>query len=607
MSTDNPVLVFSNQELDGLQEFKLYDGCYFISSLKTVGTNFGGSNYLVDHSGSGIFKDQFVMTTNDLLKLLENESFTISADEIGRQLRGSLSLYLVNKSEKKAMILPDPLGGSIIFYYQSTSLTMFSSNINSLIRVLNKIGIYPEKTIDYLSEIIGTGNGGFFESSYKDIHALRPFQYVDGIKEHFSIKDYNWKNEFFSTDKEYNELIDLAVEEIKNNITAVTNHQGATYKIAHLTGGFDSRLVLAGILSTNSSQFYNFFCSGRSNMPDRYTAERLSSEFGLTMTEYSGFNSIKSLDTLEDKFLLPMKYSGGIISALPHEFYEHGSNIILSGGYGECLRSFYESRITAQGRDDINSLMIELWGNTFFSNNDEESFFSANFKKRLSQKMELFFKECKELGLREDAYLDYMYLRIRNRYYVGVVSHNWSNFGARFDPLYSLNAFKCALSLPKDLRSANIVGLDIMNKLNSDLANLPFEKEVYNETYIKLRGKAQIRDFSNNNRPEFSLQELVNPINEIKPNNALPVHIEKAKKLKAPLWQVVELKAVQKQCLEYLSGMKSKEIETVFNKKILLRLLKSELNNRVHIRTVFSIYSLLLWYFSDETVTGGEK
>jgi len=53
--------------------------------------------------------------------------------------------------------------------------------------------------------------------------------------------------------------------------------------------------------------------------------------------------------------------------------------------------------------------------------------------------------------------------------------------------------------------------------------------------------------------------------------------------------------------LEYLSTMETREIDAMFNRKILFRLLRSpNLSSRVHIRKVFSVYSILLWYFAEK-------
>ncbi|PFL70500.1 hypothetical protein COJ36_02795 [Priestia megaterium] len=596
-----PVLIFSNNDYPELMKFKIYEGCYFLSSGEAVHIQVKNADYLIDSSGSGVYRSQFIMNPSDWVAALEEAGHHISGDFIGRDMRGSLCGFISNKSAQESMIIPDPFGSAIVFYYRSRSITVFSTDIDSIVSVLSSVGISLQKSMDYLNEVIGTGNGGFFESSYEEIQALKPFEYVTSTNNSFSINEYSWKQDFFSSDKSYEEQLTLAVEEIKNNIQAVSNYKHVAHKISHLTGGFDSRLVLAGILGTDSGQSYRFFCSGRPNMPDRYTAERLCSEFGLTMTEYNGFNALKAPQTLEERFLWPLDFSSGILAASPHRFYETNSNIVLSGGYGECFRSFFGSRAELEQIHDVDSLMPTLWGKIFFDKDKDNALLSEKFKKRFSQKIKHFFNDCRENGLREDAYLDYMYLVIRNRYYVGVTSHRWSSFGARFDPLYTLNGIKCALSVSQEMRSANVVGIDLMNRLFSDLSTLPFDREIYTETYSKLRGNVTMREFKSERRPKFALSEMVKPVEGMKAPKALPEHIERAKKLRAPLWQVVELGSVQEKCLEYLSTMETREIDAMFNRKILFRLLRSpNLSSRVHIRKVFSVYSILLWYFAEK-------
>ena len=591
-------MIFSHKKYDALTEYEVYNGCYFVPSTRAVNAFIYQNEMIMDISGSGIYQDQFILKPSDLYHGLK-DNMNRTADEIGKEIRGSLSFYLINKTKQQAEIVVDPLGGAIIFYYQSEFISVFSNSINSLIHVLNKINIYPKKSMDYLTELISTGNGGYFESSYEGIHALKPFQYIKGNSHMYSIHDYSWKSEFFSTVTNYNEGIELAVEEIKNNINAVTNYEDSSYKIAHLTGGFDSRLVLSSILHSNASSHYHFFCSGNSSMPDRFIAEKLSSEFNLFMTEYNGQTPLTAPSTLEEEYLWQMQFAGGIISTAPKGQYEKNKTIILSGGYGECFRSFFGSRNSNFSRTDLDTLMISLWGNLFFSKNEDDALFSSSFKKRLLEQMKNVLNEPIEYGLREDSHLDYLYTRVRNRYFVGITSHNWSEFGGRFDPLYSLHAIKLAMSLPQDMRSANIVGIDLMNRLYGDLTGLPFEREIFNEHYGKFRDAPKLRGFSSTEKPLFELEELVVPPQQARVFSATSEQKEKAKKIKAALWQVVELNRVQQKLIEYISSIPSQEVSAVFNKKILNRLLKGDLNSRVHIRTVFSIYSVLLWYFND--------
>jgi hypothetical protein len=588
---DCPTIVFSEKKYDELSNFRIYDGCYFIPSSKALDTK----NGIIDISGSGVYKNKFITKSSDVYDIIHD----LSSDSIGKNIRGSLSFYVINKVENKASIIADPLSGGIVFYFQSEAVTVFSNSINSINSILNALGIHLKKSMDYLNELVSTGNGGFFDSSYEEIKALKPFQYVEAWNHSFTIKDYSWKQQFFTPVTNYNEEIEKAVEEIKNNITAVSNYDNGAHKIAHLTGGFDSRLVLSSILNINASNDYHFFCSDQFELTDQLIAERLSTEYNLIMTEYPGYNTLKNPFTLEEEYLLPMQFSGGILSAGIHGNYEKTTNIILSGGYGECFRSFFGSR-TTENNTNILSLLPKLWGNVFFNENDDDSLFSANFKNKLSKKIRHIFDEAKDNGIRQDAYLDYLYTRIRNRYYIGFQSHSWSEFASRFDPLYSLSAIRCALSLSQEQRSANIVGIDIMSQLYKDLTELPFDREIFNENYITYREKPNLREFRSIDKPKFGLTDLIYGKELNRNLVATPEQRDKAKRLKAHLWQVVEIKRVQQKTMELISSMPSSQVALLFNRKILYRLLKNDLNNRVHIRTVFSIYSILLWYFSKD-------
>lgn len=136
---------------------------------------------------------------------------------------------------------------------------------------------------------------------------------------------------FFESELSYEDSLEAAQAEIMANIKALSESDHRR-KVAHLTGGVDSRLVLASILSCRKESEFAFYCSGGPTEPDKIVAERLAVEFGLTMTNHPGFEVKTAPATLDDQLLWPFQHTSGIISAAAHVGHEQTSTIIASGG-----------------------------------------------------------------------------------------------------------------------------------------------------------------------------------------------------------------------------------------------------------------------------------
>ncbi|MBM7848885.1 hypothetical protein [Arthrobacter roseus] len=499
-------------------------------------------------------------------------------------------------------ILPDPLGGGLVFVHDDEDGTSMSSDLHSLIIFLGSLGKKPAKSLAYLASIISTGNGGLVPASYENISVLEQFDFAEIDREGVRIETYTAKNEFFERNISFHDSVDITAGEIRMNLEVASSSEYQS-KTAHLTGGFDSRLVLAGLTATGSSDRYRFFCSGRKDSPDKSVAEKLAAEFSLTMTEHPGGRATVAPSSFKDNFLKPMQYSAGIIPGqlMGPITADIGGSIILSGGYGECLRSFYGAGGGLVGRKGAQEAARSMWGNTGFSEDASNSLLSRRLQDHLVDQLSLLIKSAKMLGIRDEAVLDYLYLNTRNRYYVGEISRLWSSDVARFDPLYTLSGPATALSMDVVSRAANVLGFDLMIKLNPHLASLPFDTPRYSDEYVALQGIPVLNDFDVRGSPKYDNRKVVAP--EGSPGAAFPrateAQVEKATKLRASVQQVAGLGVVREQCREMLQGIGRQRLEENFNYKILMRLMTAELNNRRHIRTVYNIYTSLLWYYDE--------
>lgn len=577
-------VVYTKKDYPSLNDNKIFENCYAFSNADKYFSH-------GEFNGSGIFNGNFYNHQDKLQNSLSINKDII--DGLQMNMKGSVCLFTKGISNE-FYIMPDPLGAAIVFYYDTPSVKVFSTSIQNILGTLDKIGIYPEKNIDYFLEVISLGKSGFIESPYEGIQCLKPFQYVtinsDGIVIDTN-KQLPTKIEQYKILTEH-QLVNQIEEELKNSINIISSTNNLGDKICHLTGGFDSRLVSSIIIDQKLTDKFYFACSGRKGMKDKDIAMALSKHFGLIHTSFSGNISLKRPDNYQKEILWSLDYSQGLLANLnPH--VKNENNIILSGGYGESYRSFYGSDRDLSNYKTYEELALELWPKLNY--NSRKSLVKKEFVDNFIVRFRNILLDGHEIGIKEDAILDYLYFRVRNRYFVGQISYYNSLANSRFDPLYSVNAVLGSLYQKQDIRKNNVLGLLLLQRFSPELLALPFDYNRIPEYFEQKYGKVKRKDFKNN----YSFEEYRKAIPKIEINSsrAKPTkqHEEKAKKLNAWLYQVAEEDNARSGLKKVLSNISSTDKDKYFNLTYINNLLEKDINNRVDLRNLHTLYRNLLW------------
>lgn len=579
-------LIFTKREYQFLQKYKTNKNLYIVPKNDD---QFNG----VEINGSGIINDCYVEhnVSYSVEDIIDN---TNDYENLQFNMKGSVCLFLSQQGD--TYILPDPLGGAILYYYDSPNIKIFSNSLENIKKILHKIGIRPEKNISFFLENIATGNGGLTQSPFKNIFSLNQFEYVKisngelTINLNRKIEDYikNAKN------KSYENTLKTAYKEIKKNIEIVSEYSQKGNKYAHLTGGFDSRLILASLLNTKSQDKFKYFCSGNKGSPDKDIATSLSRHFGLRLTNDSGQFVYKYPRTLKEEIFWSYDFTNGIIKTL-NPYTERRGNIILSGGYGEILRSFYSKENKFDEFNSYNEIVSKLWRNMNSNSVFKEKFinnFSERFREKLNQGI--------SLGFPENSILDYYYLAVRNRYFVGQISFYSSVFNSRFDPLYSCKIAIDSLFINNKMRSNNFLGLDLLKMFNEELLGLPFDTPRITIEYEKVNGQVEKKIYNNNFKLNLEEIKFVEKPKDFNRPIATDKHRAQANKMKARLWQVVEMDNTQKEMKEIIKYLPTSEVDDYVNMDKLNTLFLREINNRPDLRTLNLLYSNLIWWKKDE-------
>lgn len=586
-----PVVFYSTTSRVDLEEFKVFNNCYLVG--RSVGL-LPDDRTIVGAHGVGVLRGKFVDSVGAATDVLQkNPASTLP--QLGQDLKGSLTLYIAEKQAQRVTLLPDPLGGGLVFTWNEGGDWAASSDLSALVALLTRIGKKPARSLHYAAAYVATGSGGLIDSSYENVASLPQFAYVEVSPSGVKVGDYPCKDEFFNSDLSYEDSLQAAQEEISANVIALAG-AGHDRRIAHLTGGVDSRVVLAATLATGTSGDFSYYCSGGPTEPDKLVSQQLAVEYGLIMTEHGGLDAKFGPATLDEELLSPFQHTSGIISGVAQAGNIRSSAAVASGGYGELFRSFYNKGSVHDGSSQEAG--EKMFGRLAFGSDTNRRLLSDSFTDVAESRINALVADAASNNVRRDAQLDYFYLNRRNRYYVGEITRSLSQFVARFDPLYSLAGASLAFRLDGLSRQANIIGMDLMERMAPGLPTLPFDTDRFVGAYTAIRDRPSARSFTRSGTPDFDTAKRI-PL-----ENAANIHVtrptaadrERANKLRMTPRLITQFPAIRDGLREIISGLPRGEFQSVFNQRAVALLIDREPSHRAYYRTARDLYAALLWY-----------
>jgi hypothetical protein len=269
-------------------------------------------------------------------------------------LSGNFSILKVNVEQNSVEIKPDVFGQNPVFYYDDEKYKIISNNQQLVRSVLRQLGVKVE--MNPMSVVFNVSYLSAFNniSPYREIRILPPRNMIALRDGNISTSEYCSLKEFLHSDMEYDALLDKICEDIKcrsNSIIDFALKYNANC-ISDLSGGVDTRMVLAALLSTGRHKELKYFCVNNSYpdgvSTDRQVADDLMDKYGLKFGEgvTETASSTASLVTCRGADV-KAKISRGILryfGLLPYAFEDFGDafmkNYIRVGGYcGEFTRA----------------------------------------------------------------------------------------------------------------------------------------------------------------------------------------------------------------------------------------------------------------------------
>ena len=441
--------------------------------------------------GSVILQGTCILRTPDLDSVLPDilKHWTISeiANWWASSARNPGALFVEDATEGWSACLPDPLGGAIAFSYTTAGKNFISTDTGQLVKVASDYGVAIEKDPLFQVERLLLGNGGLTNSSYSGVKSIDPFQYL--VMQSGQIQTGNYDVLERLENHSLYDLFGALRADVLLSVRAISC-SGSKQVISHLTGGFDSRLVLSAILNQGLQNEVSIFCSGPEGSTDRVVADGLTRAFNLSRSNGAGLATAPT-QNMSERLMGALFASSGITNTGPIGRELSVPVSAMGGGYGEVLRTFFGGRafVNPDGRIDNDALVNSFIPKTSQSTSYMSKDAVENISEKLVSRFSMLINEYDDPHFVGDAFYSYN----RNRYHIGQTSLLWSRVGSRFDPLYSVAGFVLARKITQKARASNVIGHDLLESLCPELLSFPFDYDRFNSSLLEVRQKGEIR------------------------------------------------------------------------------------------------------------------
>ena len=369
-------------------------------------------------------------------------------------------------------IVADPLSIAMLYRAESDDVVVYATSS----RLAARVAACPQEPqrdprgiawLPFLGWMIGERTG------YVSTQVLPMGAYVDiapayGSRVRFS-NPTPWAFDLPSSDSD---LIDLVHEDLSASVRSVTQIP-AQHRVADITGGKDSRLVLALMLELGVAEQFEFKTSGYAQSLDAIVASQIAEKFQLKHA------APEPRPLPEEEFrrrlAIHVFQTSGMFNAWEFKGSLRASQTLtVTGCVGEALRTHFHGY---PPMTNVEELRTQFYGRSGLRGPsivkpDVRSTLLESLDRELVQRIDAGGSAPQDLA-------DSFYWRHRNRRWFG--TYEELGEGGRVHPLYSLVGLQAAFTLGGEMRRCELLHFAIMRKACPDLARLPFANEGWSE------------------------------------------------------------------------------------------------------------------------------
>ena len=433
-------------------------------------------------SGNTKYNKRLILGQNDIPKDVDTD---ILLDEVG-----NWTAIYINKGG--VSFCNDYFGMSPFYKYVSSKITVISNSYHLILCVLKsfriKLCLDSETAIPYFI----AGQRQYFEqlashdTFVKEIKKvpIHNYYYCDQKREEFPLKSIG---KTLAEQPQYDEnqiekMVDVVAQEIVENIKMVLEDDRFERVLCDVTGGMDSRSVLAALLRNDSELLQKKVRINSLDVPgsgDKDIFIRLNHIHNLQYEDTSGsysYVSIKDSDHSMRSIFLGQNFKYGLASSVKNQPNVRTANLY---GTGEGIYRHYVQFDNVDYSDETSlaESVLENWNNGFL-NVDKIGDYVVNV-------IANGIKDVIGVNLQERLSLAYLYYRSIYHFGLQFTVNESINHIYYYAPLYSKTALKLQHILSLCSHDATCQ-FRVIDKLNPLFFRVPFQKEKNNQELRKL-------------------------------------------------------------------------------------------------------------------------
>lgn len=386
---------------------------------------------------------------------------------------GEYSVLSIN--EERLLAFNDRLSIEHIYYAEIAGVIYISNRI----RLIQEASNTREVNFDTLNWMVTCSNTIGEETTDKRIFRLSQGASLKVIKGKLLIDEhplYMYKN-CHSYDVE--DQLRNGIQACTNNILTAINNSGRSDFPIPLSGGKDSRAILAMLLNSSSDKKIRVLTNGHESHPDVIIAKQIAQHFDLDHTltmPQLGYNQKEIPDSdIIERFPRHAFQMDGMLGNWDCQGYTRPSNrLVLAGQVGEVYRGYTSNKYKLPESLDEAANFFHLRkcfdpGNILLTESRER------LEKKLKQRAIYYMDNGASLEDIPDLF--YTVERIPN--FVGTMRRQSGYSGRLITPLYTDELVRLAFSLGQKQRKYDRIHFEMIHRSSKWLTSLPFANDTW--------------------------------------------------------------------------------------------------------------------------------
>ncbi|MGE6606468.1 hypothetical protein ACQKE4_08085 [Halomonas sp. NPDC076908] len=398
-----------------------------------------------------------------------------------REARGSYCLLSYNQCHSGVVkVTNDPMGLYPVLYVSCDDFVVITNTPIWAETVLKELyGVYLRRSDEHVINEIVTG-APLDVGPYEGMRYL-PFDSELTVSEKGSVvKNKRGVSYYYKSSRdEFEGLLEKAKSEICSNVLSVAKSEDYDYKISDISGGIDSRMILAAILATGTRSNFFFNTTGSYPNPDSNVGNYIIEKYSLQKCNIQDPLSKSRRGSFSDnpgRFIKTFCYasSGMKNNVARHvESKDKEVRIFKLGGGFSAYKANKSKLLSGSGNVALDQAVHLLTKGQFCIDGDRLDKVRGKVKNILH---DWVVNDAMSIA----SALDRFHIEHRGRFHIGVCEHWGRHHGGKAHPLNSPSLVRASFSVSDVDRLNDVVTFSLMYKIFPSLVFVPIESRVWN-------------------------------------------------------------------------------------------------------------------------------